>query len=89
MADQAAIMLKFCKSANQAARMRELESWLGEQLVKSNPLFPGDEDEQLSTVFEIYLRDPSEAKAIARELAEKEEVEYAHEPAERAPSSGS
>ena len=87
MADQVAIMLKFCKSADQAASQRELEKWIGKQLAKSNPLFLGDDDEELSTIFEIYLHDPSEATAIAKELAEKEEVEYAHEPAKRATKS--
>jgi hypothetical protein len=88
MVDQALIMLKFRKSADQAARQRELEKWIGKQLAKSKPLFPGDEDDELSTIFEIYVHDPSEAQAIANELAEREEVEYAHEPAERAPKSG-
>ncbi len=88
MADHVAIMVKFCKSADQSARQRELEQWLGKQLTKSNPLFPGDDDDELSTMFEIYLRDPSEAKAIAKQLAETEEVAYAHEPAEPKPKSG-
>ena len=86
MVDRIAIMLKFCKSGDQNTRQRELEQWIGKPLAKSNPLFPGDDDEELSTIFEIYLHDPSEAKAIAKQLSEKEEVEYAHEPADRAPN---
>ena len=88
MVDQAPIMVKFRKSADQSARQRELEKWIGNQLAKSKPLFPEDDDDELSTMFEIYLHDPCAAKAVANELAEKEEVEYAHEPAERSPKSG-
>ena len=57
MAKHPAIMMKFAKACDQSAGKREIMKWVGKDLVDSKPLFPDADDAELSTIYEIYLKD--------------------------------
>lgn len=85
---QPAVMLKFLSPGSASARNDEIKVWLGDDLVESKPLFPDADDEQLSTIFEIYLKDGIRVGDIINKLQRQSAVEYAHVPANRVANKG-
>lgn len=85
MSDRPAIMLKFGAAGDESTRKRAIQKWVGKDLVDTRQLFPETDDAELSTLFEIYLKDAKRAKSIVKKLEQQDEVEYAHEPADREP----
>jgi len=83
MAKHPAIIMKFAIACDQSAGKREITKWVGRDIVDSKPLFPDADDAELSTIYEIYLKDDCQVHTVVKKLQEQDSVEYAHEPAER------
>jgi hypothetical protein len=83
MADHPTIMVKFNAAASNSARQREIQSWVGDDLVVAKPLFPDADDEDLSTLFQVDVKENCQAQRVVEMLLKQKEVEYAHQPAER------
>ncbi len=80
------IMVKFQQASHSAGRMEELARRIGKALVKAEPLFPDDEDAELSTLYALLVRGDEDAARIIGILQEQDDVEYAHVPGERKPA---
>ncbi len=85
MADKPAIIVKFKTQANQLASIKRLNELVGQAVDKVEPIFPGDESEDLACLFEVQLHEDAGAKELLSELEDLDEIEYAHEPSERRP----
>ena len=83
MADPTPIMVKFTTPGKVAKLQRAILGWVGEQLLESKQVFPDSEDDELSTMFEVYLKSGCDALPIAEQLQGQKEIEYAHLPADR------
>ncbi len=86
MSDAQVIMVKFQRASQGSRRKKELAKWIGESLVTAEPLFPDDEDAELSTLYALLVRGDQDAARIIELLQEQEDVEYAHVPGERRPA---
>ncbi len=85
MSSQPTIMVKFVDCRDLSERQRQIQKWVGNDLLDASPLFPDADDAELSTLFEIRLKDGSERELIIERLSQQDEVQYAHRPAEREP----
>ena len=85
MVDRPAIIVKFKTQANQMASIKRLNELVGPSADKVEPVFPGDDSDDLGAVFEVQLHESTESKELLGELEELDEIEYAHEPAPRSP----
>ena len=77
------VMVKFATKKGQKKHGQQLEKWVGTSLRKATPLFPDDEDLELSQIFELQLKPSAKATEVIEELSKREELEYAHEPEQR------
>ncbi len=85
MADKPQIIVKFKTQANQSASIKRLNELVGKIAHKVEPVFPGDDGDDLGALFEVRLREAAGSKKLVGELEDLDEIEYAHEPAERGP----
>ena len=69
----------------QLEQHRRLTALVGEALLKVEPLFPDDDEPDLATLYQVDLCDDADVDEIAGRLCHEDDVEYAHEPAERKP----
>ncbi len=86
------VMVKLKRGRAGKGAQRELQRHIEEVLRAASPqgleiapLFPEDEDTELAALFEVSLPDPESVERAIACLETDEEVEYAHEPAERKP----
>jgi hypothetical protein len=80
--------VKFRRKAAQSKRCAELEGLLGADLEAAEPLFQGEKEPDLASLFQVTLRPRAKIREVVERLQCDERVEYAHEPAERAPKRG-
>ena len=85
MVDKPAIIVKFKTQANQSASVERLNELVGQVAEKVEPVFPGDDSDDLGALFEVQLREAAESKKLLGELEDLDEIEYAHEPSKRSP----
>lgn len=85
MADNPAIIVKFKTQANQLASANRLNELVGQAAERVEPVFPGDDSDELGAVFEVRLNNFANSQRILHELETLDEIEYAHEPAKRKP----
>lgn len=83
MSDESLIIVKFLKESDQETRQAEIRDLVGETIEKLQPLFPGDESEELSTLFELYVRDEDKVANVVKTLQQHRDIEYAHTPSDR------
>ena len=79
-------MVKFRRKAQQKKRCAELAGLLGGDLQAAEPLFPGESEPELASLFQLTLRPRARVRDVVGRLRSDTRVEYAHEPAERSPS---
>ena len=87
MSDGPLIIVKFRNMAPQSERCEKLLTLVGNDLEVAEPLFPGEEEPELGSLFQVKLRDRSNVPDVLGQLSVEQDVEYAHEPAERRPKS--
>jgi hypothetical protein len=80
----AELILKFRNSADSLARKRLLDG-LPELIpgVRVQPLFEGETDPELASLYRVTLASPDQLSPALRILQESPAVEYAHEPRPR------
>ena len=84
MAQRPVVVVKFRRKASQPKRCAELAGLLGDDLAAAEPLFPGDAEPELASLFQVTLRPKASVPELIGRLQRDARVEYAHEPAERA-----
>lgn len=85
MAHKPQIIVKFKRQSNQTASIKRLNELVGKFADKVEPVFPGDDSDDLGALFEVRLREAAASKELVGELEDLDEIEYAHEPADRGP----
>ena len=83
MAELPVVVVKFRRKALQTKRCAELAGLLGEDLKAAEPLFPGDAEPALASLFQVTLRPTASIRKLLGRLQSDKRVEYAHEPAQR------
>ena len=83
MGAQPVVVVKFRRKAAQTKRCAELEGLLGADLKAAEPLFPGESEPDLASLFQVTLRPSAKVRDVVGLLQSDKRVEYAHEPAER------
>ncbi len=83
MAELPVVVVKFRRKAAQGKRCQELKGLLGSDLKAAEPLFPGDSEPELASLFQVTLRPSAQVRKVVGRLQGDERVEYAHQPAER------
>lgn len=83
MAAQPVVVVKFRRKAAQTKRCAELEGLVGADLQAAEPLFPGEKEPELASLFQLTLRPRAKVSDVVGRLQRDKRVEYAHQPAER------
>jgi hypothetical protein len=79
------VVVKFRRKAAQTKRCAELAGLVGPDLAAAEPLFPGETEPELASLFQVTLRQRAKVRDVVGRLQRDKRVEYAHEPAERSP----
>jgi hypothetical protein len=80
------IIVKLRDGKNAATQSRKIRNLVGNDLVRdARPLFPGEEEEKLASLYEVILKKNASVERALASLNEAHEVEYAHTPQERQP----
>lgn len=82
------VMVKF-RNASQASQVAQrVVKKIGRDAVRcARPLFPGESEPDLATLYEMDLAPEASADAVLLELQGDDDIEYAHFPEERVPKS--
>jgi hypothetical protein len=81
------VVVKFRRTAPQPKRCAELAGILGDDLRAAEPLFPGESEPELASLFQITLRPSASVGDVVGRLQGDARIEYAHEPADRSTKS--
>jgi hypothetical protein len=78
------VIVKFVGAGNAAAQLERIRKVVGRERVKdARQLFPGDEEQNLASLFEVELDDSVSLNQALAALNSDEDVEYAHLPQSR------
>ena len=83
--DAPVLIVKFQRFADQTERCTKLLELAGDESASVEPLFPGEEEPELGSLFQLTVDARTDLKGLLAALDREDEVEYAHEPATRRP----
>jgi hypothetical protein len=80
------IIVKLRDGKDSEARSRRIRKLFGNDFIRdAHPLFPGEEEEGLASLYEVVLKSNASVEQALAYLNKVREVEYAHIPQDRKP----